>query len=97
MFLPSFKRARNESGTPFRPLFFLEMARPSFELAFDEEIIEAPPKKIFQFASVDEASMDKLDMNCKERSSAASQLCWSIFLGLHNQFFVQLLMSIERN
>ena len=38
------------------------MARPSFELAFDEEIIEAPPKKIFRFASVDEASMDKLDM-----------------------------------
>ena len=47
----------------FARFFFLEMARPSFELAFDEEIIEAPPKKIFRFASVDEASMDKLDMN----------------------------------
>ena len=62
MFLPSFKQARKESGTPFRPLFFLEMARPSFELAFDEEMpIEAPPKKISRFASVDEASMDMLD------------------------------------
>ena len=57
----------------FARFFFFEMARPSFELAFDEEIIEAPPKKIFRFASVDEASMDKLDMNCKERSSAAMQ------------------------
>ena len=87
MFLPSFKRARNESGTPFRPLFFLEMARPSFELAFDEEIIEAPPKKIFRFSSVDEASMDKLDMNMMKRVPDATRKTTEKWLRIAKQYF----------
>ena len=60
------------------------MARPSFELAFDEEIIEAPPKKIFRFASVDEASMDKLDM---KRVPDATRKTTEKWLGIAKQYF----------
>ena len=38
--VPALKRAGNASGTPFRPLFFLEMAiliRPLFDLQFSDE------------------------------------------------------------
>ena len=68
----------------FARFFFLEMARPSFELAFDEEIIEAPPKKIFRFASVDEASMDKLDM---KRVPDATRKTTEKWLRIAKQYF----------
>ena len=60
------------------------MARPSFELAFDEEIIETPPKKIFRFASVDEASMDKLDM---KRVPDATRKTTEKWLRIAKQYF----------
>ena len=34
MFLPSFKRARNESGTPFRPLFFFRNGKAFVRVSF---------------------------------------------------------------
>ena len=72
MFLPTFKWAANESRIAFCPVF-LEitiLARPVFDLQFnDEEMsIEPPPKK--RFASVDEAAVAVLD---KKRTPHATR------------------------